>query len=819
MSKTPGKPGTRTASDYFLVGQGQSDLGNEARQGKLPLTKDVMKYFLYRKNMPEYKFKPVDLAICCPLKSGTKVSKCNDSPNCNSSTKCVVRKVKEEGNWICSGIPIMSDFGISSKLKKLYEEHRAISKNKKKPLSDLIKREEFSEKLDEMFDISIPGVEDRLEGDRLRDQEARDEDIRFLRDQKDPDSRKMCVGKARDEKYGEAVKDKVKRDTRTDRMALETNDKNNNIEFDKAEDDVLEEEETEDYVPPQEKKKKSNLVTLVVDRKRLAKETSITAKRHRIGVTAQRDMLANVINIGGGDIAEFSLSKTTVRNAGIATVREDAEKVKEDFKKVLVEDLGGKECIIIYFDGKALAQFHDKIKSVKKRISVVAASPDLPSEQVLGVPFTPSNSGKDQKVVVMEQLVKWELEPFILGLAFDTTSDNTGKNKGAVVLIEKALGRAVWWVACPHHFYELHVKKAARFYFGETACPEETTYKRLKDGWNKIVENGIDYEDLELFDWEQWDGTFLAERAYQVLAYLQSLREKNTFPREDLKELLSLVLMWLGYKVENFRFQYPGAMSHARFLMQSIYSMKIFLLSRQLDIYSAEELEEIKSLGIFVGLFHAPWYFQCPLASTAPMLHLSSIHQMKKLKSILPDLAEVILESISLHLWYLTPQSIPLALTDENLSADQRSWIATGLSSIPRMEVLPMGKPTFPNLSTWSDKLWAEDKLPELSTMLGPESWLLFNKLGMGDEDLDWLQLDPLVWELKPGYVRFRDFVKRLTIVNDPAERGVGLIKQFISTFQNEQSCQENLLAVSKHRKIVNKNSRKEDLANIGINK
>ena len=69
------------------------------------------------------------------------------------------------------------------------------------------------------------------------------------------------------------------------------------------------------------------------------------------------------------------------------------------------------------------------------------------------------------------------------------------------------------------------------WYFGETACPEETTYKRLKDGWNKILENGIDYEDLELFDWEQWDGTFLAQRANQVLAGLQSLKEKNTVPR------------------------------------------------------------------------------------------------------------------------------------------------------------------------------------------------------------------------------------------------------------------------------------------------
>ena len=185
-----------------------------------------------------------------------------------------------------------------------------------------------------------------------------------------------------------------------------------------------------------------------------------------------------------------------------------------------------------------------------------------------------------------------------------------------------------------------------------------------------MIEKEIDYEDLELFDWEKWDGTFLAERANQVLVYLQSLMEKNTFPREDLKELLNLVLVWLGAKVENFTFQYPGAMSHARFLMQSIYSMKIYLLSRQLDMYAEDELEKIKSLGLFVGLFHAPWYFQSHLASTAPMLHLNSIHQMKKLKGILPDLADVIMESINLHLWYLTPQSIPLALTDENLSAD-----------------------------------------------------------------------------------------------------------------------------------------------------
>ena len=69
--------------------------------------------------------------------------------------------------------------------------YRALFKNKKNPNSDLINREEFSEKLEGLFDISVPGVEDRLEMDRLRDEE----DLKFLADQRDPELRKMIEGK------------------------------------------------------------------------------------------------------------------------------------------------------------------------------------------------------------------------------------------------------------------------------------------------------------------------------------------------------------------------------------------------------------------------------------------------------------------------------------------------------------------------------------------------------------------------------------------------------------------------------------------------
>ena len=82
MAKSPGLPGTRTSSDHFLIGQEQADLGKEAKQGKLPRTRDVMKYFCFRKNLPEFKFKPVASAMCCPFKSGSNDANCEENPMC-----------------------------------------------------------------------------------------------------------------------------------------------------------------------------------------------------------------------------------------------------------------------------------------------------------------------------------------------------------------------------------------------------------------------------------------------------------------------------------------------------------------------------------------------------------------------------------------------------------------------------------------------------------------------------------------------------------------------------------------------------------------
>ena len=76
---------------------------------KLPLTKSVLLYLFFRKNLPKYKNKAVMLAICCPIKTGLKVANSENNPDCcKEGQECVVRKLKTDGNWLASGIPILS---------------------------------------------------------------------------------------------------------------------------------------------------------------------------------------------------------------------------------------------------------------------------------------------------------------------------------------------------------------------------------------------------------------------------------------------------------------------------------------------------------------------------------------------------------------------------------------------------------------------------------------------------------------------------------------------------------------------------------------
>ena len=57
-----------------------------------------------------------------------------------------------------------------------------------------------------------------------------------------------------------------------------------------------------------------------------------------------------------------------------------------------------------------------------------------------------------------------------------------------------------------------------------------------------------------------------------------------------------------------------------------------------------------------------------------------------------------------------------------------------------------------------------------LANLVSVKSYLLFNLLGI--EDMSWLAAPVALWSCCPGYIKARDLVQQLLVVNDGAERG-----------------------------------------------
>ena len=120
--------------------------------GKLPLTADVMKYFMYRRNLPDFKLGSPS-SVFCPLKTGTQDAKCWEPGGCCSDSqsgraKCVVAKVKVDGSWHESGFAIIKDQNITRKILKLFDKHRSLVKNKSKESSaEEMRRSAFKEEM------------------------------------------------------------------------------------------------------------------------------------------------------------------------------------------------------------------------------------------------------------------------------------------------------------------------------------------------------------------------------------------------------------------------------------------------------------------------------------------------------------------------------------------------------------------------------------------------------------------------------------------------------------------------------------------------
>ena len=87
-------------------------------------------------------------------------------------------------------------------------------------------------------------------------------------------------------------------------------------------------------------------------------------------------------------------------------------------------------------------------------------------------------------------------------------------------------------------------------------------FRDFQRDWDNLA---INYSNLNLLDYDSLPDWMLKE-AKDVLDWANKEYLNNNWPRGDYKELVELLIIYLGGKIYNFKFRITGADHHARWM-------------------------------------------------------------------------------------------------------------------------------------------------------------------------------------------------------------------------------------------------------------
>lgn len=193
-----------------------------------------------------------------------------------------------------------------------------------------------------------------------------------------------------------------------------------------------------------------------------------------------------------------------------------------------------------------------------------------------------SGTGELTANAVYELLLGWKVNDQVIGMSFDTTSSNTGNQKGACTLLETKLDRHLLWLACRHHMLEIILSQVFKLCFGPSTSPDIPLFKRFRDVWENISRESYEGLDLNVVPKE------LVDHTLEIITKAVTAEKI----RDDYHELMELTLIVLSKPPTKIHWRAPGPIHHARWMAKLLYAMKIFLFKKQKDIFNLTEEEE-----------------------------------------------------------------------------------------------------------------------------------------------------------------------------------------------------------------------------------
>ena len=176
-------------------------------------------------------------------------------------------------------------------------------------------------------------------------------------------------------------------------------------------------------------------------------------------------------------------------------------------------------------------------------------------------------------------------------------------------------------------------------------------------------------------------------------------------------------------KKTTFTLKKPGACHHARFMGKALYLLKIYILSLIYNRLTSRQLISLERMVLFILALYRKYFLQSCLTVAAPKLDMVFINNLNMFKNIDIGIANCVLQSVKRHLWYLTPELIPLSLFDKDVSIEAKQQIARKLTiNVP--ENVQSGKPSFAKIIDMINN----DNVSCLAELVDENSWFILEK-------------------------------------------------------------------------------------------
>lgn len=671
--------------------------------------------------------------------------------------------------WDKARIPTQNRDKCVLKVEALYNEWKMLQKTFKRSTPLQREREShFLEEMNNLFDIAAADALNiiKIEEDRL-----------FLLSQRKKGRVGVMIGSDRTlfEKEKRSNLRREKEAMLRETYATQTF-QNNLMENGPSDDSELDTDSSPEYAEPSfdkksERKKVSGMKNFITEK--------LVATLDKCKIS-DRDCVRIIIATAQAlnhDVKKLVISKTSIRNC--------RKKYRSQIARKLTNEFKNKEhhAVTVHWDGKILPTITQKEKVDRLPIVITSAG----AEQLLGVPMLDSGTGKNQAEAIFDLLEEYELIDTVQALCFDTTATNTGRLNGSCVILEQKLKRNLLYLPCRHHIFEIILRSAFEQYSFEAKGPTVAIFHRFQIKWLKMKKENFlsGTKDDKIV-------SQIGNTQTLIDFCLQYLQKKQ--PRADYKELVELVLIFLGHNIPKYHFKAPGAFHHARWMAKAIYCLKIFLFREEFSLTDVEK-DSIREICIFIcQIYITPW-LKSPIAAKAPKQDLDFIKNLCNYRSINEKIANAALRKFSNHLWFLSPEAVALSFFDSEVPAEIKSKMIQRLSyqaeaGNKRLIVMDISQLTTKNIYDFVTQ----------------ETLRFFERFSI---DTTFLQKDPQQWDSEESYRRGLEIVKKLHVVNDTAERSVKLMEEYNSTLShNEEEKQAILKIVADYRKMYNKTTK-----------